>query len=287
MSDSDSPTAIEIDPAAENPEAYRALASVGPYAVGLGSALITMVEPVPGYEIAYNRWYEDDHIYAGGTAMPWLFSAKRWVAPSALRALRYPDPSPVASPLSDGRYITLYWTSIGREAEHVAWSSTINTRLHADGRGFPHRKHIYTAWSDYLGVVYRDVEGPRDFHALDYPWGAMVLQVLDATSQEQFADLVSWLTTEHLPTIQARSGINQSLMFQPQPMDSPFVQLESAPEPGRRLTLIHFVEDHPLAQWEQRFGGHGDAVAASGLGTISFCSPFVPTLPGTNVHALD
>lgn len=37
-------------------ETYAELAAVGPYGVHPGHALITMVEPHPGHEYAYNRW---------------------------------------------------------------------------------------------------------------------------------------------------------------------------------------------------------------------------------------
>ena len=33
--------------------------------VRLGSMLFTLVEPHRGHEVAYNRWYERDHFYAG------------------------------------------------------------------------------------------------------------------------------------------------------------------------------------------------------------------------------
>jgi hypothetical protein len=45
---------------------YTELASTGPYGPGIDSALITMVEPHPGQEHAYNRWYEDDSTYELG-----------------------------------------------------------------------------------------------------------------------------------------------------------------------------------------------------------------------------
>ena len=60
-------------------DAYYDLASVGPYAPMIGSALITMVEPHVGHERGYNRWYEDDHFNAGAMAMPWMFAGRRWV----------------------------------------------------------------------------------------------------------------------------------------------------------------------------------------------------------------
>jgi hypothetical protein len=38
---------------------------IGDYPVRVGSMLLTLVEPNPGFERAYNRWYERDHYYGG------------------------------------------------------------------------------------------------------------------------------------------------------------------------------------------------------------------------------
>ena len=35
------------------------------YPIVAGSALFTLVDPSKGHEVAYNRWYERDHFYAG------------------------------------------------------------------------------------------------------------------------------------------------------------------------------------------------------------------------------
>ena len=50
------------------------------YPIVAGSALFTLVDPSKGHEVAYNRWYERDHFYAGCMIGPWLFAGKRWVA---------------------------------------------------------------------------------------------------------------------------------------------------------------------------------------------------------------
>src|SRR5262249_56051780 len=99
----------------DNP--YTELPKLGPYEVGLGGALITMVEPHPGHERAYNRWYEDDHFYAGATVGPWMFAARRWVATRDLQLMRYPTDSPVAQPVTIGAYTSVYWT-IARHHDH-------------------------------------------------------------------------------------------------------------------------------------------------------------------------
>ena len=44
--------------------------------VRLGSMLFTLVEPHRGHELAYNRWYERDHFYAGCMVGPWLFRSE-------------------------------------------------------------------------------------------------------------------------------------------------------------------------------------------------------------------
>ncbi|NEE43872.1 hypothetical protein G3M55_04510, partial [Streptomyces sp. SID8455] len=99
------------------------------YGVRPGHALITMVEPHPGHEYAYNRWYEDDHYYAGATAMPWMFAGRRWVATKDLQELRYPEKSAVAQPVGAGCYLSTYWVTEGRYDEHMKWTVAINKRL--------------------------------------------------------------------------------------------------------------------------------------------------------------
>ena len=44
------------------------------YPIRVGSCLFTMVDPNPGHEVEYNRWYERDHFYAGCMIGPWLFA---------------------------------------------------------------------------------------------------------------------------------------------------------------------------------------------------------------------
>ncbi|WP_436775170.1 hypothetical protein [Yinghuangia sp. YIM S09857] len=53
---------------------------VDDYPVRVGSMLLTLVDPHPGFERAYNRWYERDHYYGGCLVGPHLFAGSRWVA---------------------------------------------------------------------------------------------------------------------------------------------------------------------------------------------------------------
>lgn len=179
---------------------YAELAAVGPYGVHPGHALITMVEPHPGHEYAYNRWYEDDHYYAGAMAMPWMFAGRRWVATRELQELRYPEKSAIAQPVTAGCYLSTYWITEGRYDDHMKWTVGINRRLNRDGRVYQDRTHVFTAFQDHEATVYRDgAAGPRDYHALDHPYAGLVLQVIDAEEAEQRDELVEWLRSRHLP----------------------------------------------------------------------------------------
>ena len=158
-------------------EVYAELAAVGPYGAAPGHALITMVEPHPGHERAYNRWYEDDHYYAGAMAMPWMFAGRRWVATRDLQLLRHPARSAVARPVTAGCYLSTYWITAGRYADHMRWTVAINRRLNHDARVHHDRTHVFTAFQDHATTVYRDgPAGPRDLHALDHPYAGLVLR---------------------------------------------------------------------------------------------------------------
>ena len=95
--------------------------------VHVGSMLYTLVDPNPGFEVAYNRWYERDHLYSGCMVGPWLFANRRWVATKPLKDLRFPtdvaDDVAVADPITRGSYLATYFIHKGHEAEHFAWAN--------------------------------------------------------------------------------------------------------------------------------------------------------------------
>jgi hypothetical protein len=265
----------------ENP--YSVLPAVGPYDVRIGSALITMVEPHPGHEHAYNRWYEDDHFYSGAMAMPWMFAGRRWVAPRSLQELRYPTNSPIADPVTAGCYLSIYWITAGRYEDHLRWTVATNQRLAPDGRIYNERTHVYTAFQEYVGWVSRDADGPRDIHSLDYPYAGLVLEVVDAAADVDRDDLWAWLRDEHLPSVLAGSPVAMCLAFRPMPLPADRQSfVHDLPGLDRRLTLLWFLERDPAETWAQTFAPEGDAVAAKGLGTVQLVAPFIPTVPGTD-----
>ena len=87
--------------------------------IELGGALVTLVEPHKGHEVAYNRWYERDHFYAGCMIGAWTISGARYVCTRDLKALRYPADSPVVPDNDTGSYLALYWVLNGRFGEWI------------------------------------------------------------------------------------------------------------------------------------------------------------------------
>ncbi|GAA0443517.1 hypothetical protein [Streptomyces olivaceiscleroticus] len=263
---------------------YGELAAVGPYGVRPGHALITMVEPHPGEEYAYNRWYEDDHFIAGAMAMPWIFAGRRWVATRDLQLLRYPDPSAVAGPVTAGCYLTTYWLTEGRYDDHMRWTVAINRRLNRDGRVHQARTHVFTAFQDHEATVYRDGDaGPRDYHALDHPYAGLVLQVVDAAGPEQRAELLEWLRTRQLPARLAGSRAALVTVFRPTPLPADrMAYVKQVAGVDTRLTLLWFLESDPRDCWADTFEVLDAEVAASGLGRVELVAPFIPTVPGTD-----
>ncbi|MFG2224103.1 hypothetical protein [Streptomyces sp. NPDC048644] len=265
-------------------ETYGELAAVGPYGVHPGHALITMVEPHPGQERAYNRWYEDDHYIAGAMAMPWLFAGRRWVATRDLQLLRYPADSAVARPVTAGCYLTTYWITEGRYDDHMRWTVGINTRLNRDDRVHQARTHVFTAFQDHEATVYRDgAAGPRDFHALDHPYAGLVLEVIDADGPEQRAELLAWLRESHLPRRLAGSAAAMVTVFRPTPLPADrMAYVRQVEGVDTRLTLLWFLQEDPRQVWGDGFAGLGAEVAASGRGRVELVAPFIPTVPGTD-----
>ena len=263
---------------------YYELPKVGPYEVRIGSGLITMVEPHVGYDHAYNRWYEDDHYYAGCLAMPWMFAGRRWVAPADLQKLRYPADSAVAQPLDAGKYIATYWITDGRYEDHMRWTVSTNQRLFADGRVFQERTHVFTSFQKYRGAWYRDLTGPRDIHALDHHYGGLVVEVIDSADSDGREQVIAWMRDERAPGLMRGSPVAMGLAFQPQPLPGdkqPYMKdVEGVDD---RLTVLWFTEGDPRDAWDL-FAGAGKAVEASGLGRVELMAPFLPTIVGTDTY---
>jgi hypothetical protein len=217
--------------------------------------------------------------------MPWMFAGKRFVATRDLQLLRYPDDSVIAQPVTAGCYLHLYWITRGRVDDHIRWTVATNQRLREENRIHLDRDHVFTSFQDYLGVVRRDADGPRDFHTLDAGYPAVVLEVVDARPEVGRDALDAWLVQDYLPWVQRRphAPVVQTLRFAPRPLPADKMP-DVADVPGleHRITLIHILDEDPRIHWMTRFARHGARVASGGKGRMQLCAPFVAVAHGTD-----
>jgi hypothetical protein len=231
--------------------------------VRLGSVLFTLVEPHRGFEVAYNRWYERDHFYAGVLVGPHTLAGQRWVATRADKELRLPPDMP-------GSYLGLYWIEAGHHDEWNRWGVDTVNQLHAEGRMFAERDHVHTALYELAWAYGRDPDGVPPELALDHRYRGLVAMLVEGD--------------ELLPEVVRNLPVDQVLAFTALPL------LEDAPgDVGRqdgdeRLLLLWFLDGDAAEVWADGFAGHGDRLAASGRGTLTWAAPFRPTVPGTDIY---
>ena len=76
------------------------------------------------------------------------------------------------------------------------------------------------------------------------------------------------------------------LVFRPVPIPDdapPDIPRVAADE--RRFLHLFFLERHPADVWEDEFAGHGKELESTGLATLLWAGPFIPTIPGTDTYA--
>jgi hypothetical protein len=256
------------------------------YPVQIGSMLFTMVDPNPGFEVAYNRWYERDHFYAGCMIGPWLFAGGRWVAPRPLKDLRFPAKSPFAEPVDAGSYLSTYWIHKDHVEEHLEWAGEQVVWLYANGRGFNERTHAHTSIYDLVSVKYADDDGVPLELSLDHHFPGLGVLVTEPAEGVSAADHQAWLETNAVPGLLATNGISNWSAWtkHPAPADresqSP-MKLGTDGGQEDRLVQLVFIEADPATTWDA-FRAYGETVDDGGVARLTFAAPFFGTNVGTD-----
>jgi len=259
--------------------------TAGAEPIKLGSMLFTLVEPHRGHEVAYNRWYERDHFYAGCMVGPYQFAGGRFVATADLKALRDPDPSVITGEPARGSYVSIYWVLDGYHDLWNRWAVRQVRALHAAGRMFEERDHIHTLLYRFAWELGRDKGGVPVELALDHQFGGLVATWVDRSASTSNEQLWSWLRHEHLPELLAGSDAALVAAFTPLPLliDAPGdVPRQEAGED--RTLLLWFFDHHPAASFEPVIAEHRRRVEAAGKGTVIAALPFIPTVVGTDIY---
>jgi hypothetical protein len=254
--------------------------------IRIGTMLYTLVEPHRGRQVAYNRWYERDHFYAGCQIGAYNFAGARFVATAPLKALRYPGGADalVADP-EIGSYLGVYYVLDGHHDEWNRWAVDQVNALHAAGRMFEERDHIHTGLYRFEWEHRRDEDGVPAELTLDHRFAGLVsvfVEPTEGTTPEQVGD---WYRQQYLPSVLPGSPVATVLAFSPLPLlaDAPGdVPRDAAAD--RRVLLLHFVDEDPSGSWEAVVAPQATGLADAGLGRVVWASPFIGTVPGTDTY---
>ena len=264
----------------------RATAHPEPPAVELGSLLFTMVEPHRGHEVAYNRWYERDHFYAGCLMGAYQFAGDRFVATRRLKDLRYPARTPMTPDRLAGSYLAIYWILAGYHDEWNRWAVDQVTALHANGRMFAERDHVHTALYEHSWSARPDDTGTPIELALDRNYAGLVVNVGELAAGHTADELERWMKAQWAPVaFVAPWGPDLIGSSTPMPLldDAPtdVPRLENA---ERRFLQLHFLTHDPADGWSEGYGRFGAQLEASGLATHLWTAPFITTVTGTDTY---
>jgi hypothetical protein len=254
------------------------------YPVQVGSMLLTMVDPHRGHEVAYNRWYERDHFYAGCLVGPWLFAGSRWVATRALKEMRFPKDCPIAKPsVQAGSYVAIYWIHAGRHEEYGSWGNKQAHWLYQNGRGFNERTHVHTLLYTLDWVHYRDDDPVPLALALDHRFPGMTMIAIERNEGVEQAKLDERLRGEILPRFLAGSPVAMCATWSPIPQGDAPMAIPKVERTDRLDVQLHFIDRQAAGEWE-RFRRYADDVQATGLGRVIFAAPWLPTIVGTDTY---
>lgn len=251
--------------------------------VTLGHAIFSLIQPHPGHEHAWNRYYERDHLIAAGSCAPWTFSTQRWIATRRHKALRTPRENPIADPPEKGAYLAALWIQKGRFAEQQAWVAEQMKMLAEEGRTFDERDVLTTTGYDLIGTLGRDPDGVPPELALEHRYPGIVLAWIERGPSHSLEQLRDGLIEDVLPDFLERSATAQALCFTPLPKADWWPKAApEVPGVGDRILLACFVDCDPAEVWKDRYDALGSLIEAGGRGRLLFSAPFVPSKPGVD-----
>jgi hypothetical protein len=259
--------------------------------IRIGTMLYTLVEPHRGHQVDYNRWYERDHFYAGCQIGAYNFAGARFVCTAPLKELRLPDaapgdgPGPLVADPQVGSYLGVYYILDGHHEEWNRWAVDQVNVLHAAGRMFDKRDHIHTGLYHFEWEHRRAEDGVPAELTLDHRFPGMVSVFVEPAAGVTPAQIGAWYGAEYLPTVLPGSPASTVLAFSPLPLlaDAPG-DVPRSDQLDQRVLLLWFLDEEPSRSWDALFSKQGEALATAGLGHLTWASPFVGTIPGTDAY---
>lgn len=257
------------------------------YGVGLGSILVSLLEPEPGTARSFNRWYERDHYYAGCMTGEHFFSGRRYLATRSLRERREPKRSHAIPDCTLGSFLALYWIERGHHEETEKWAVDRVLWLGENGRMMSGRSAVHASFYRHRWAACRDEDGVPPEIALEHPFAGVGLLISERPEGVSAEDRERWLLETALPERLAGSPTALCLSLDPLqlPESSP---VYVPPQPGaeRRQLEMFFLDEGVDPEGAPAFETLAADLAAAqqqaGQGEVVFAAAFVPTVPGTD-----
>ena len=259
-----------------------------PAEVKLGSILVSLLDPNPGEEVTFHRWYERDHFYSGCMVGENFFAGRRFVATRSLKDERLPEQGSMLEDPRAGSYLALYWILAGHHEETEHWAVERVQALYAHDRMFTGGRPMPVHAGFYLSrfVVSRDPDGVPIELALDHPYAGVGLTIWEAPTDESVSKLASVLEERLLPESIAGGGPSLCLGLDPVPLPAESPAFVDIPEGfHRRILVVSFFPEDPAASMKEWTRGVSSGVEEAGLGRLLLSAPFIPTIPGTDRYA--
>jgi len=250
-------------------------------AVSLGAVLMNVIEPHPGHEVGYNRWYEEDHVYAVLQG-PGAIAAARFVARHHEKAKRHvvPPHDPAR-----GSLLTLYWFD-GDGSAHRAWRAEEGPRLEAAGRVYRQRDFILGYDGRLVLTAARPGGGVPAELALDHRFPHLGMSVIEPASGGDGSDAAAAYLKECAPRLVAPgSPVALCVGFLAPRVTKPAEHRTTDDErPADDLVVLWFCDVDPADEWERLVAAQDAAVTSAGVGRVVWTSPFIATIVGTDAY---
>jgi hypothetical protein len=237
--------------------------AAGDSAAGIGTAIVSYIEPHPDAARAFNQWYERDHFPSAVLAGPGVYAGARYVATRACKVVRA-DGDLLGEP-QRGSYLAVAWIEPGAQVAWDAWIPTQMDALVAADRMFAGRDHLHTAVYDFVWSVERPAVGPPSLALTAAHRGVIVIAL---TGDDDVRDWSAARLDAEVPTI---VNLRRSRLL-----------VSTLGEPADHSLLLVFVTGDPQDVWTRAI-----APAVHARADVGFAGPFLATIPGTDEYVDD
>lgn len=258
--------------------------------VGLGSVMVTFIDPHRGHEVDFNRNYERFTFPVMVMMSPESYSGARFVATADQKRNRVIRTRDLGA--DQGTLINVFWLE-GDATRHKAWSADNVKRMHALGMRNFNRDLIASFFARFLWSRARPEAGVLPQLALERRYPAMAMVVVDPPAGTTASSLAESYRERCDVLLEGPGGPALCLAFAPfetRPDNRPDLAGDPGNVPrlilGDDLVLFWFFAADPAGSWSDCLATH-DQITADIGGRTAWASYFLPVVPGTDTYMSD